>query len=117
MIDPLPGQLPSGTPYEVPLEIAADPGDCLAYVCAICFGDDVLKLTTYFSVSRQTFWIWRKHGKGVPDTYRRRVEELLQEKTEPYSHFRLPTNATIDHIMRPPAGRACPSGSRRRISS
>lgn len=108
MLDPLPEQLLPGTPYEVPDDIATDPGDCLAYVCAICFGDDVLKLTNYFDVSRQTFWIWRKHGKGVPDTYRERVEELLQEKKEPYSHFRLPTNATIDHIMRPPRGPGVP---------
>lgn len=108
MIDPLPDQLEPGATYVVPDEILTDPGDCLAYICAICFGDDVLKLTNYFDVSRQTFWIWRKHGKGVPDTYRDRVVKLLAEKGEPYSFFRLPENATIDNIMRPPRGQAVP---------
>lgn len=108
MLDPLPDELPPGTPYEVPENIASDPGDCLAYVCAICFGENVLVLTDYFDVSRQTFWIWRKNGMGVPDTYRERVEELLKEKKKPYSHFRLPTNATIDHIMRPRRGPGVP---------
>ena len=108
MIDPLPEQLAPSTPYEIPDDIAADPGDCLAYICAVCYGDDVLKLTDYFNVSRQTFWIWRKHGKGVPDTYRDRVKSLLAEKREPYKNFRLPTNLTLEAIMRPPKGQPAP---------
>ena len=107
MLDPLPDQVPAGESYTVPEEVKADPGDLFAYACAACYGTDILPLTTFFKVSRQTFWIWRKHGKGVPEVYRSEMERLIRAKSEP---FRLPENATLDDMMRPPRGQQAAPG-------
>lgn len=110
MLDPLPERLPAGRTYTVPKEIKSDPGDLFAYICAICYGkDDVLLLAEYFKVTRQTFWIWRKHGKGVPDAYREAVEALIESEEPPADLFRMPRNATVDHIMREPRGQNVPA--------
>lgn len=101
MLDPLPERVPAGESYTVPEDVKADPGDLFAYACAACYGPDILRLTEFFEVSRQTFWIWRKHGKGVPEVYRPQMEKLVRSKSEP---FRLPENATLDDMMRPPRG-------------
>lgn len=104
MLDPLPEQLPEGTPYHVPDDIRDDPGDLFAYICAICYGNDVRLVWEYFQVTRQTFWIWRKHGKGVPENYRKKLDRLIAETRPPHHRFRLPENATVEHLMRPPRG-------------
>lgn len=110
MLDPLPERLPPGVCYEVPEEVKADPGDLFAYICAACYGkDDVLLLANHFKVSRQTFWIWRKHGKGVPAGYRDAVEEMIETESSPNNMFRMPDNATVDDIMREPRGQNVPS--------
>lgn len=97
----LPEQLPPGVPYSVPTEIKDDPGDLFAYICAACGGNDFNDLISHFKVSRQTFWIWRKHGKGVPLSYREDAVKAFTP-TGPKSEqvFRLPTNATVDDIIR-----------------
>lgn len=105
MLEDLPESIPYGKAYKIPPEIAVDPGDAFAYICAICFEpEEILPLAKYFGVSRQTFWIWRCHGKGVPDQYRETVEALLTEVDEPLRKFRLPSRTKIDMIMRPPRG-------------
>jgi hypothetical protein len=98
-LDPLPEKVPPGEPYSVPDTLLENPGHLFAYICAACYGSDVLKLTEFFDVSRQTFWIWRKTGMGVPEPYRPDVERLIADPQQP---FRLPENATIDDFMRPP---------------
>lgn len=108
MLDPLPDQLGAGVAYTVPEHVKADPGDLFAYIGAICYGPDILAVMDFFDVSRQTFWIWRTHGKGVPAAYREKVEALIAEKSPPYDLFRMPTNATVDDIMRPPRGQGSP---------
>lgn len=107
MIATLPDPLPEGVEYTVPEHIKNDAGDLFAYICAICYGNDSLPLAEYFKVSRQTFWVWRKTGKGVPDNYRDEVEALLKKPES--TRFRLPKNATIDDIMRPPRGPSVPT--------
>lgn len=99
MIATLPDPLPKGVDYTVPEHIKKDAGDLFAYICAVCYGHDSLPLAVFFKVSRQTFWVWRKTGKGVPNTYLDKVEELVAHPAK--TRFRLPTNATIKDIMRP----------------
>lgn len=97
MLDPLPDQLDPGVPYTVDEAIKADPGDLFAYVCAVCYGPDVLRLKDVFGISRQTLWIWRRHGKGVPRIYEPKLSKLLASRTEP---FRLPLNAEMEDLLR-----------------
>lgn len=105
-ISTLPDPLPEGVPYSVPEEVKRDAGDLFAYICAICYGHDSLPLADHFGVSRQTFWVWRKTGKGVPDNYRDEVEALLAKPKS--TRFRLPTNAVMEDIMRAPRGPSIP---------
>lgn len=98
IISSLPDPLPEGVAYTVPAAIKVDAGNLLAYVSAICFGDDNLRLSDHFGVSRQTFWNWRKKGNGVPEKHRRKVEELLANPGN--TQFRLPTNSVIDDVIR-----------------
>lgn len=98
--------LPEGVDYTVPEDIKKDAGDLFAYICAVCYGRDSLPLAEYFGVSRQTFWVWRKTGKGVPDNYRDDVVSLVRKPNS--TRFRLPTNAKVDDIMRAPRGPSVP---------
>lgn len=106
MIATFPDQLPEGVDYTVPENIKNDAGDLFAYICAICYGHDSIALAEYFEVSRQTFWVWRKTGKGVPYNYFDKVVEALNNPTQ--SRFRLPKNATVEDIMRPKRGPSVP---------
>lgn len=105
----LPPKLAPGVDYTVPEDIKTDPGDFFAYVWATCYGNDVSKIKQHFDdISRQSFWIWRRHGKGVPRNYLPHLEKLVKDETEP---FRLPTNAVIEDLLRPVSGK--PTASKR----
>lgn len=101
MLDSLPAKLPRGERYVVPEEVRADPGDLFAYVMAVCYGSDadyIAKAT--LRISRQTYWIWRTRGKGVPADKRHVLVDLL---LDPRQAFRLPDNvASVDEMLRAP---------------
>lgn len=94
-----PDQLPPDEPYDVPDDIKGDRGLTLAYVISACYGTSIYSLMDHFDASRQTIFVWRQPGAGIPYSRKAELESLLKDKNEP---FRLARNIELKHILKPP---------------
>lgn len=94
--------VPAPQPYEAPAELLGDRGALFAFIMSSCYGKTPGALLAKMKISRQTMWSWRQDGIGVPLDRRGDIEKLIADESEP---FRLPTNVTLDMILRPLKGR------------
>lgn len=83
-----------------PAEVLNDPGRAFSWVVAACCGENTRSLSDELDLTRQTLWLWRQPGAGVPRSRRGEIEAMIANPDHP---LRLPEGMTIDHIMR--AGR------------
>ena len=92
-----PDILEADASFDVPEEIRSDPGSLLSYILTRCYGSKVDDFAKAIEVSRQSVWIWRKPGKGVPGSKKTKLKRTIASRD---AAFRLPNNATVDDLIR-----------------
>lgn len=105
------------TNYELPEEVAGDPGLSFRYVCMVNAQDNEHGLSqaiqSRFSVSRQTAWLWCRRGMGVPASQRDRLIELATTRRNTPEGLWLANGMEPEDLLRPGSFQGRPPFSRR----
>lgn len=95
--------------YAAPAWLLQDPPALLDFMLKLCCcgGGEIRALAAALEVSRQSLWLWRKPGYGLPrdPALLERIERALADPGLP---LRLPSNATLEDLVRPERPKADP---------